>query len=351
MSAMHGTLRVVLGICTFNRGGAIVQTLDSIATMLRSGDGGWCLRARVMVVNNNSTDDTESVVRAWAARNGDVRVDVVLEVRQGLTHARRCLFASSDEPLVAWVDDDVLLNAAWLDEHVCVMERDERVGMVGGRVQLRYLSRPSAIAVQNAQFLAAQDYGDEEREIGGGADGVPEGLVGAAVLLRRSAVEATGWIKGSELSDRLGEALSSGGDYELGIRVRQAGYRLWYTPAGSATHLIPESRVTKGYLIRLAAGISRAEPMLSYLQAGMPRGEAGEAWVQLRLLRAEKKLRRTRWLEWRPMRRQFRLAQRRARLEGWEELLERVRDREAGEKKRLAGEAKRGEPGAVPRGE
>jgi GT2 family glycosyltransferase len=69
--------------------------------------------AEIIVVDNaNRTDRTERVVDDWRRRGLPVRR--VSEVRAGTSRARNCALRSADSELVAFVDDDVVVDPAWL---------------------------------------------------------------------------------------------------------------------------------------------------------------------------------------------------------------------------------------------
>lgn len=310
---MSGASSMAIGLCTYNRGPKIVRTLEAIAGLDRA-EGRV---TRVVVIDNNCTDETPRIVGEFIAANPSLPMVLVRETTQGLAAARKRVFAETDEPFVAFLDDDCLPDPRWAAAMLARMEADGRIGAAGGRVDLVWEAPPTALALRLSRSLAGQDWGPRARRIG--AD---EYLVGAAMVLRRSAVMASGLLDRGELMGRTGSGLTSGEDTEIGIRLRHAGYELWYEPEAVCGHLIPPERMTRGYLLRLVHALSESEAWLHWLGAGKP----GVAWVEGRAARARRRLMRTRLLEWRPMRRVVRMAERRGRLAGWEQVMERVRE-------------------------
>ncbi len=310
---MSRPTRMVLGVCTFNRGERIVRTLEAISAMDRVGGR----VAGLMVIDNNSTDSTGSIVDAFAGACERLPVRRVLETRQGQGFARERLVRDSSEEIIAFLDDDVLPEPGWAAAILSVFDDRPTAAMAGGRVVLEWEGGPTPAARRDAALLAQQDLGSRVCLV----DGPMQSLVGAACAIRRSHLDACGWLTRRIMGGRAGGALTSGDDYELGLRLRRVGGELWYTPAAVCSHLIPPERQTPEYLDRLARGVSRAEAFLKWIEAGEP----AESWIAEMRVRAERKLRRTQWLEWRPGRRRRRLLERQARLDGWNELLAFVR--------------------------
>lgn len=96
-------------ICTYNRSGSLAETLASVNACTLPGD----CTVELVVVDNNSTDDTAAVCATFA---GVARIPFrcVKETAQGLSHARNRGVAEATGDVVIFTDDDVLVNARWL---------------------------------------------------------------------------------------------------------------------------------------------------------------------------------------------------------------------------------------------
>lgn len=305
---------LVIGICTYNRGRKILQTLQAAAALDRF-DGRV---SRLIVIDNNCTDDTPAVVDAFAAARGprDLPIERITEPTQGLAAARQRLVRATHEPLIAFLDDDCLPGRDWAASMIRAMDTHPRAGAVGGPVTLRWESGPTPLARRCATMLAQQHRGPHEHELTQPEDC----LVGAAIALRREAVLQSGWLDTRQLIDRRGHELSSGGDFEICIRLRRAGWQLFYTPAASVEHIIPAERQTREYLTRLSRGVSLAKAPLKWLASGQP----GLDWARQHATRARARRLRSMLLEWRPSIRPLKLAEHAGRCEGWEALIQRL---------------------------
>ena len=113
-------------VCTYNRSGYIFNVLESVARNLLPVS-----EYEVVVVDNNSTDNTRGEVERFARTWGDVRVSYVFEERQGLSFARNRGVEVAKGDVVVYVDDDALVNREFLasykeffDRHVELPCRD-----------------------------------------------------------------------------------------------------------------------------------------------------------------------------------------------------------------------------------
>ena len=94
------------------------------------------------------------------------------------------------------------------------------------------------------------------------------------MVIRREALRACGWLDRPLLDDRIGTRLVSGGDVELTLRVRGAGYALWYNPACVLRHVVDAERTSRRYLIRLIRGLGVSQTLADALVWG----ENYDAW-------------------------------------------------------------------------
>src|SRR5687767_5133826 len=95
-------------ICTYNRAAWLGKSLESLAQ--QRSPRNW----DVLVVDNNSTDDTRLVVESAAGRF-PVPLRYLFEPRQGKSHALNLGLAHTGADVVIFTDDDVALERGWID--------------------------------------------------------------------------------------------------------------------------------------------------------------------------------------------------------------------------------------------
>ena len=258
-SAAEAAVSVV--IPTFNRAVPLGETLDSLARLQTRSVPNW----EVVVVDNNSSDDTAAVVRSRQAAF-PVTLRFEHERAQGRSSALNCGIAESRAPIIACIDDDVVVADRWLDEAIGPLITPERgIDYTGGPVQpIWEAARPTWLSSTRADLwgaIAILDYGPEpfifeERRR------VP---LGANMAMRRTLVDRIGGF-----SPRLGR---SSGTRILGqevpeflARARAAGGRGRYVPGMLVRHHVPASRLTKSYFRRWWHGKGRSRAALERLQ-------------------------------------------------------------------------------------
>ena len=309
--------RLVVGVCTYNRGARILQTLESLVALDQVAASTGPRLTRIVIVDNASTDDTAAVISGFASRGHAVPIDLLSEPRPGKTAAMQRLFASTAEELVGIIDDDTRPDPAWSRALLSLMDDQPRAGVAGGPVRNVWESGPTALAKKYHRSLGDQLLGDSRMRL----TEPMSFLMGASLVIRRRALEESGWLGGSHLASRTGTSLECGAeDAELCFRIRHAGWEVWYEPGARMDHLIPPPRQTPEYLARLRGAIARGEPALKWVEGLVASRE--EALAHAR--KAERLFVKTLLFDWRPTRRRIRLAERRGRRDGWRLLAERL---------------------------
>ena len=261
-------------ICTFNRGGLLRTTLESLAAM-DTIQGGW----DVLVVDNNSTDDTEQVV-ARLARTFPVGLRYLRELRQGKSYALNLGLTAITARIVAFTDDDVVVSKRWLAEAVKPLLEDPALDYTGGPVRPIWGATPPAwLPTTNSNLwgtIAVLDYGDESF-IYEDRRRIP---IGANMAVRRSVFDTVGGF--NPALGRKGKSLLGQEQAEFFYRTRAQGVRGRYVPPMELHHHVPRERLTRTYFRRwwFWKGISRAR-----LQRMHPETELGLDLRKVRRIR------------------------------------------------------------------
>ncbi len=103
-------------ICTYNRCAILAECLDSLTRQTASPND-----FEVLVINNNSPDQTQQVAESFLGKVPNLRV--LIEPQQGLSYARNRAYEEAQAEWVLYLDDDALASenlverALWTIEH------------------------------------------------------------------------------------------------------------------------------------------------------------------------------------------------------------------------------------------
>ncbi|MBL4585962.1 MAG: glycosyltransferase family 2 protein [Flavobacteriales bacterium] len=233
-------------VCCYNSAERIRATPKHLFVQKTNARLSW----EVIVVDNNSTDNTRNVAEKCHAESGSaIPFEIVDEPRPGLSNAREKGFAVAKFNIVLMVDDDNLLTDTYLNGVWDGFNADDGIGMIGGKgIPVLEKDAPAWFG-QYAYCYATGDQGNSADET------EADMLYGAGLALRMDILDKlkkAGFR--SILSDRTGTNLMSGGDTELCLAFRMAGYRLVHDPKLTFKHHLPSSRITWKYLRKLFLG-------------------------------------------------------------------------------------------------
>jgi glycosyltransferase involved in cell wall biosynthesis len=237
---------MTLLVCTYNRSGDLREMLD---TALAQETGG-AFTYEVLVVDNNSTDDTRAVVETFAAR-GHVNLRYLFEPRQGKSWALNTGLAAARGWIYTIADDDFILPTDWLKKIYEGFRAHPHVSFVSGKVlPLWQAPVPPWLDREHWSSVALADYGDAEFY----TDESHQVCL-LACSFRRADVDAVGGYRvGLGVSQ---ERIGGVEDLEILQRLWKAGRRGIYLPWLAFYHKVPPSRLTMDYHRRWHTGHGR----------------------------------------------------------------------------------------------
>ena len=282
------TLDVV--VPTYNRSHLLRRTIQSLLAAPIPA----YLQVTIIVVDNNSKDDTAQVVAEFG-NPSDRSLRYVRELKQGLSHSRNGGIAAGSGELIGFIDDDEEIEENWYR----VVAREfvnPEIDFIGGCC-LGNWSAPapdwlppgyhSAIGVVPPKPRAPFD-----------AD-FAGNLMGGNAVVRRSVFERIGPY--STRLGRSGKGLLSEEDAEFCRRLKANSIPGMYVPDLAMYHYIPKERLTREYHRRWVFWRAVSQGVLDrdlkdnvgYL-FGVPRYKFGRSlrgllsYLQLRFLKGKK---------------------------------------------------------------
>ena len=264
-------MQISVIICTYNRAEILRQTLETFCHLHVEASLPW----ELLVVDNNSTDDTHACCEEFARK---LPLRYVFEPRQGLNPARNRGIKEARGDLLAFADDDVDVDPHWLDALHDAATRHPDAGFFGGRILPRWgIEPPHWLQTHSASLLkgvmAHFDLGPEERFHEGS-------FFGANMAFRKSIFDADGNFR--EDLDRKKNTLIHGGETELMRRLLAGGHRGLYVPTALVHHRIPASRMTESYVRNWFIGHGITKVRRAQVHAGLRVFSAPlSTWIKL----------------------------------------------------------------------
>lgn len=238
-------------ICTYNREKYIGQLLDSLAKNDYPESD-----YEIVLVNNNSTDNTRLICERFAANHQNISFRYVEEHEQGLSAARNRGIKEAKGDIIIYVDDDALVDSDYIRSYAEHFSSSPETMAAGGPIEPLYeTAEPSWMSPYTKALLTAwMNYGDKVREY-------PSGRFpgGGNAAYRKGVFDKVGLFN-TDLG-RKGTALLASEEKDIFDKMRQLGMRVLYLPTPVLHHIIPQAKLEEPYFNRLTLQIGRSERM------------------------------------------------------------------------------------------
>lgn len=236
METTSSTVDLSLLVCTYNRCEDLRELLETAVAQETEGRFNY----EVVVVDNNSTDNTRATVEEFIAA-GHKNVRYLFEERQGKSHALNTGLKAVRGWAYVITDDDFLLPPDWARGIYDGFREHPDVAFVSGKVLPLWQAEPPAwLTNRHWSALAMADYGEKEF-----ITDESNQICLLACAFRVGDVVAVGGYHG-ELGPQKGRTGATE-DLDLLIRLWKSGRKGLYLPHVSFRHKATADRLTKSY--------------------------------------------------------------------------------------------------------
>jgi GT2 family glycosyltransferase len=222
---------LTVAVCTRDRAAHLVDCLDAVQSLDYPPD-----RLDILVVDNAPSDDATQKLLANRSR----RVRYVREDRPGLNWARNRAVHEARGELLAFVDDDVIVDAAWARAMTSAFDEEPDAMCVTGLVVAHELDVPAQrLFEQYGGFSRGfrRIYGCIDAAAGERAASAHGGTgkfgTGGNMAYRRRLFDQIGLF---DPALDVGTVTNGGGDLEMFFRLIKAGHLLVYEPCAVVRH-------------------------------------------------------------------------------------------------------------------
>jgi len=145
-------MKISVIIPTYNRASLLKDVVESLCEQDYSHSD-----FEILIVDNNSMDNTKSVVHDLVLSHCDVAIRYIQETRQGDYYARNTGAKVARGKYLLFTDDDALFDINYLSAIVQLFEQYPLVGVVGTRIVIKWEGGTPAKWVKPYQYLLGED--------------------------------------------------------------------------------------------------------------------------------------------------------------------------------------------------
>jgi glycosyltransferase involved in cell wall biosynthesis len=221
-------------VCTYNGANVLAGCLESLAG--QTSDKG---RFEVIVVDNNSTDETQEIAGTFS--NKFINFRIVKEIDQGLSNARNRGYREAAGSYVAYIDDDAIAFPDWIHQIICFTVRHPEIQVFGGPYYAFSLVQlPNWFPPEYGSSVV----GTEERRIEIGK----EWLDGTNMVFEKDLLQTFGGFDSS--LGMSGQKIAYGEETKLLLELSRNNIPVFYVPAMRVRHLITEDKMSLTWLLK-----------------------------------------------------------------------------------------------------
>jgi glycosyltransferase involved in cell wall biosynthesis len=259
-------------LATLNRAAILRQVLDNFCK-LEWPEGGW----KLVIVDNGSTDGTESVIREYQDR---LPVTYVRENTPGKNAALNTGLKYIEGDIVIFTDDDISPPPGWLKVYRKVLDEQPGFTIFGGPETPKFPHEPepwvTADPVITIVCFACSD------------PALKTGPTSSFIVGGNLAVRASVFHQGYRYDTTIGpdgtQQYAMGSEAELLDRLTRDGHKRWWIAENPVHHIVRPEQLTWHYMLGRATRWGRGtyrlrEPAAEALVFGFPR------WVFRQMLR------------------------------------------------------------------
>lgn len=242
---------LTVAVCTYNRAAWLIDTVEGLSRQRCDFS-----KIEVLIINNNSSDNTATVISDAINKYPDIPISGFVETRQGLSHARNKALEEAKSEYVLYIDDDVYLPDNFLESWIRFLAQNRGISAAGGPINVHFDDgQPTWFPMLLAQMLGYhRPYTSNKRY----SDTLyPHG--GNMVVHRNLALQINGF---DPRLGRTGKNLAGGEEKDFFNRLRKINPDIYYNSASFLHHRIGNERLTREFIKKQALGIGKSNRIL-----------------------------------------------------------------------------------------
>lgn len=241
------TLSII--ICSYNRASYISDALTSLY-----GQSSGLDDFEVIIVDNNSTDNTKEVYAQWRHTNTNGQFTFISETKQGASFARNTGAAIAKGEWVCFMDDDAVATTDYVKNIIKHIQDQPFIVGFGGRIIPKYIpAEPKWMSYYVSSLVGNFDYAPTACAFENGKYPLESNMI-----VKKSVYDQIGGFN-VNLPGVVGTLRIGGEGKELFYKIIALGHTIYYDPSICVHHVVEVKKLTSEYMYRVASGIGRGE--------------------------------------------------------------------------------------------
>ena len=237
-------LDFTVAIPTYNGANRLPLVLEKLRSQINIENISW----EVIIVDNNSSDNTSKIVQDYQSRFSEfVSIRYLFEPQQGAAFARLKAIKEAKGTYIGFLDDDVLPDKNWIYAAYSFCQAHPQAGAVGGQIHGDFEVEPPPEYKRVYPFLSIREHGSKPRLFEPNKLNLP---TTASLVISKKAGNESAPARPT-LIGRIGKSMLGAEDYELLLYIHKNNWEIWYNPDMESYHKIPAHRLEKDYLLSL----------------------------------------------------------------------------------------------------
>ena len=235
--------------CTYNRDKYLGQTLESLCQQVYPKDS-----FELIIVDNNSTDETALVCKNVMGKYPDVNTYYVKEINQGLSFALNRGIKKAKGEFILFVDDDETINPNHLEKLDCYLMEYPQIRLCGTQVVPIYeTEKPKWLSHFTMRLITGHyDQGDKVKKL------EAKNYPGTGhTIIKKELYDIVGYYN-TDLG-RKGKGLMGAEDKDMFLRLIENNIECYYLPGIPIYHHIPANKLTDEFFNKLTYSIGKSE--------------------------------------------------------------------------------------------
>ncbi|PWT99191.1 MAG: hypothetical protein C5B52_11035 [Bacteroidetes bacterium] len=245
---MNG-IEISVIICSYNRQDYIISAIDSLYHQTIPKNV-----YEVIVVDNNSKDNTASLCKDYIQAHPDYNIQYLSESRQGASFARNTGAALAKGSVLGFMDDDAIAKPDFLANTLNFFKSHNDASGMGGRIIPKYIpSEPKWMSHFVSSLVGNFDYSKEVEVFRPNKYPLESNMF----VRTEDFLKVQGF--NTALPGVVGTLRIGGEGKDFFLKLQALGRKIYYDPTVIVEHVVETAKLTREYMYRVASGIGRGE--------------------------------------------------------------------------------------------